>query len=86
MKFKMEGEEDGVYELTEQGRAHADRLDPDGKRAAFREARQHYAAGQRAKGDAMVVLLCCRAVELGDKELLAQARELGRLGDRLVPQ
>lgn len=63
-------------ELNDKGRACADRRDPDGSLTSLREAREHYEAGNRKQGDAMVVLIVLRGHELGDADMTRAAREL----------
>lgn len=82
MRF-VDEDNNEAYELTEKGRAHADQREPDGSRTCLREGREHYAAGNLRGGDAMVVLLSCRAYELNDEALLREAWKLREIGDAM---
>jgi hypothetical protein len=75
--------EDMTIELNLRGRTLADRRDPDGGFTCLREAREHYARGERKHGDAAVLLIELRAMELGDMEMAATARAAAREGDHL---
>lgn len=83
--IEMSIDPSGGYHLTDQSRAIADAVAPDGTLLAFARARELFEAGEADLAQELLLLVHYRGLELGSPALRIAALNVSREGRGLAP-